>query len=120
MASAAGFGLATTAAALAPSFWIEVVLLALVGAASVTFLTTGNSTVQLASAAELRGRMTALWSTGLVGGTAIGAPIVGVLADRAGARWSLALGALACAAAVLVGLALQPHALSASAPAQAR
>jgi MFS family permease len=107
IASAAAFGLATTAAALAPSFWIEVLLLALVGAASVTFLTTGNTTVQLAAAPEFRGRVTALWSTALVGGTAIGAPIVGVLADQAGARASLALGALACAGAVLVGLALR-------------
>ena len=104
--SAAGFGLATMAAALAPSFWIEVVLLAAVGAASVTFLTIGNSTVQLTAAPEFRGRVTALWSTALVGTTAIGAPIVGLLADRAGPRSSLALGALACAAAVLVGLSL--------------
>jgi MFS family permease len=112
VASAAGFGLATMAAALAPSFWIEVVLLAPVGATSVTFLTTGNSTAQLAAAPEFRGRVTALWSTALVGSTPIGAPIVGVLADRAGPRWSLALGALACAAAVLVGLALLHRARS--------
>jgi MFS family permease len=117
IASAAGFGLATTAAALAPSFWIEVILLALVGAASVTFLTIGNSTVQLAAAPEFRGRVTALWSTALVGGTAIGAPIVGVLADRAGPRSSLALGALACAAAVVVGLALRSRARKARVPA---
>jgi MFS family permease len=112
VASAAGFGLATMAAALAPSFWIEVVLLAPVGATSVTFLTTGNSTAQLAAAPEFRGRVTALWSTALVGSTPIGAPIVGVLADRAGPRLSLALGALACAAAVLVGLALLHRARS--------
>jgi MFS family permease len=107
MASAAAFGLATTAAALAPAFWIEGVVLALVGAASVTFLTIGNSTAQLAAAPEFRGRVTALWSTALVGGTAIGAPIVGVLAERVGPRSSVALGALACAAAILVGLALR-------------
>jgi MFS family permease len=117
VASAAGFGLTTMAAALAPSFWIEVVLLALVGATSVTFLTTGNSTAQLAAAPEFRGRVTALWSTALVGTTPIGAPIVGALADGAGPRWSLALGALACAAAVLVGLALLYRARSASPPA---
>ena len=116
--SAAGFGIATAAAALAPSFWIEVVLLAPVGAASVAFLATGNSTAQLAAAPQFRGRVTALWSTALVGTTPIGAPIVGVLADHAGPRSSLALGALACAAAVLVGLALQHRARNC--PPQAR
>jgi MFS family permease len=117
VASGGGFGLATMAAALAPSFWIEVVLLALVGGTSVTFLTTGNSTAQLAAVPGFRGRVTALWSTSLVGSTAIGAPIVGLLADRAGPHSSLALGAGACAAAVLVGLVLLHRARSASAPA---
>jgi MFS family permease len=104
--SAAGFGLATMAAALAPAFWLEVALLALVGATSVTFLTTGNSTAQLAAAPEFRGRVTALWSTAYVGSTPIGAVVVGVIADHAGPRWSLGLGAAACAAATLVGLAV--------------
>jgi MFS family permease len=106
VAAAAGFGLATLAAALAPAFWIEVGLLTLVGATSVTFLTRGNSTAQLAAAPEFRGRVTALWSTAFVGTTPIGAPIVGALADQAGPRWSLALGAIACLLAVLIGLAL--------------
>jgi MFS family permease len=117
VAGAASFGLVTMAAALAPSFWIEVVLLAPVGAAGVTFLTMGNSTAQLAAAPEFRGRVTALWSTALVGTTPIGAPILGVLADQAGPRSSLALGALACGAAALVGLVLLRRAGNASPPA---
>jgi MFS family permease len=116
LANAAGFGLATIAAALAPSFWIEVALLTLVGATSVTFLTTGNSTAQLAAAPEFRGRVTALWSTAYVGSTPIGAPIVGTIADQAGPRWSLALGAIACGVAVLVGLALLRRGSSAATP----
>jgi MFS family permease len=114
VAAAAGFGLATLAAALAPAFWIEVVLLTLVGATSVTFLTRGNSTAQLAAAPEFRGRVTALWSTAFVGTTPIGAPIVGALADQAGPRWSLALGAIACLLAVLIGLALLRRHLTAA------
>ncbi|HSZ04824.1 MAG TPA: MFS transporter [Solirubrobacteraceae bacterium] len=104
--SATGFGLATLAVALAPSFWIAVALLPLVGATSVTFLITGNSTAQLAAAPEFRGRVTALWSTALVGSTPIGAPIVGLIADHFGPRSSLALGAASCGFAALVGLAL--------------
>jgi MFS family permease len=107
VAAAAGFGLTTLAAALAPASWIEVVLLTLVGASSVTFLTRGNSTAQLAAAPEFRGRVTALWSTAFVGSTHIGAPVVGTIADQAGPRWSLVLGAIACFLAVLIGLALR-------------
>ena len=71
------------------------------GAASVTFLTTGNATIQLASEARYRGRVTAPWSMAFVGSTPIGAPIVGALSDIAGPRYALALGAVACLAAVV-------------------
>jgi MFS family permease len=75
----------------------------LVGVASVLFLTTGNSTVQLASDPEYRGRVTALWSMALVGSTPIGSPVVGALSDAASPRYALALGAVACLAAVIIG-----------------
>jgi predicted MFS family arabinose efflux permease len=75
----------------------------LVGAASVTFLTTGNATIQLASEPDYRGRVTALWSAAFNGSTPIGAPIVGVLSDTAGPRYALALGAVACLGAVVIG-----------------
>ena len=76
---------------------------ALVGAASVTFLTTGNATIQLASEPRYRGWVTALWSTALVGSTPIGAPVVGALSDVAGPRYALALGAVACLGAGAIG-----------------
>jgi MFS family permease len=50
-----------------------------------------------------RGRVTALWSLGLVGSTPIGSPIIGALAELASPRWALALGAAACVAAAAVG-----------------
>lgn len=53
--AAAAFGAATCAAALAPTFAIELAMLAVAGAASVIFLTTGNSTAQLADAPRYRG-----------------------------------------------------------------
>ena len=62
------------------------------------FLTTGNSTVQLAARPDMRGRMTALWSTALVGSTPIGATVIGVVGDSA-PRLALGLGAAACVAA---------------------
>jgi hypothetical protein len=73
------------------------------GAASIAFLTTGNSTIQLASEPDYRGRVTALWSMALVGSTPIGSPAVGALSDLAGPRYALGLGAAACVAAAVVG-----------------
>ncbi len=56
-------------------------------------LTTGNSTIQLASSPEYRGHVTALWSMALVGSTPIGSPVIGTLSDLAGPRYAVALSA---------------------------
>lgn len=97
------YAIAVGLVAAAPTMATAVAACVLVGAASVTFLVTGNATVQLASEPRYRGRVTALWSTALVGSTPIGAPIVGALSDVAGPRYALALGAVACLAAVAIG-----------------
>jgi Transmembrane secretion effector len=74
----------------------------LAGAASIAFLTTGNSTVQLASEPDYRGRVTALWSMAQVGSTPIGSPVIGAVSDLAGPRYALG-PAVACLAAAVVG-----------------
>ena len=89
--------------AAAPSWPGAVAACVLAGAATITFLTTGNATIQLASEPEYRGRVTALWSLALVGSTAIGAPVIGALSDLAGPRSALVLGAAACLAAAAIG-----------------
>jgi MFS family permease len=82
--------------------------LAAVGAASVTFLSKGNSTLQLAAAPQMRGRVMALWAVAFLGSTPIGGPTAGAVAQYVGPRWGLGLGAVACAvAAVLGGLVLR-------------
>jgi MFS family permease len=90
--------------AASPTLPTAIAACVLAGAASIVFLTTGNSTVQLASEPSYRGRVTALWSMALVGTTPIGSPVIGALSDTAGPRYALALGALACLAAAVVGL----------------
>jgi len=97
------YAIAVGLLAAAPTMPAAVAACVLVGAASVTFLTTGNATIQLASEPRYRGRVTALWSMAFVGSTPIGAPIVGALSDIAGPRYALALGAVACLAAVVIG-----------------
>jgi MFS family permease len=89
--------------AIAPTLPVAIVACALTGAASIAFLTTGNSTIQLASEPDYRGRVTALWSMALVGSTPIGSPIIGALSDAAGPRYALGLGAVACLAAAVIG-----------------
>jgi MFS family permease len=58
----------------------------------------------------MRGRVMALYMAVLMGGTPIGAPLVGALAEAAGARWSLIAGGLISAgAAVAAGAVLARH-----------
>jgi MFS family permease len=99
------YAAAMLALALTPTLWTAVGASALVGLATILFLTTGNSTIQLASDPHYRGRVMALWSTALVGSTPIGAPIVGAVSDVLNPRAAIALGALACFAAGAVSLA---------------
>ena len=60
---------------------------------------TANGYVQTTTDPALRGRVLALYMAILMGGTPVGAPIVGWVAQVFGARWSIALGAVACVAA---------------------
>jgi MFS family permease len=102
-AAALYYGVAVAFVAASPTLPCAVAACALVGAASVLFLTTGNATVQLASDPAYRGRVTALWSMGLVGSTPIGSPLIGAISAVSGPRYALALGAAACLAAAVVG-----------------
>jgi MFS family permease len=98
------FGAALGAAALAPSLPVELAAMALVGAMSVGFMSTGNSTLQLAAAPSMRGRVMALWAVAFLGSTPIGGPIAGFVSDHLGGRGGLALGALTCLVAAALGL----------------
>ena len=93
---------AMLALSFAPSLPVAVPVLIVVGLASITFITTGNSTIQLAAAPEYRGRVTGLWSTAFVGSTPIGATIIGFVAALS-PRWAIVVGALACIVAAWVG-----------------
>lgn len=101
--TAAAFGAALALAALAPALWVALIAMALVGTASVAFMAGGNSTLQLASASHMRGRVMALWSVAFLGSTPIGGPIAGWVSEQYGGRAGLALGAVACLAAAAIG-----------------
>ncbi len=97
------FGLFVTFAALSPKLWVELIALALVGFASVSFLSMANSTLQLETDPQMRGRVMALWAVAFMGTTPIGGPLIGWITSVAGARVGLGVGAAACFVAALIG-----------------
>jgi len=102
LAGAGVFGLGCSLAAMAPGYWWFAVALMIVGAAALTFVNGTNSMMQLSTEPAMRGRVMALRVSIALGGTPIGAPIVGWVANHFGPRWSLALGAGAAFTAALV------------------
>ncbi|WP_029923509.1 MFS transporter [Nevskia soli] len=97
------FGLGCTLAALAPSYWLFAAALVIIGVAALTLTNTSNSLMQLSTEPAMRGRVMALRVGVALGGTPIGAPIVGWVADQCGPRWALGVGAASGFAAVIVG-----------------
>jgi MFS family permease len=104
LAGAAVFGGGLALAALMPTYALFGLTLVVIGVAAQTFTTTVNSTVQLSTDPVMRGRVMAILLAIALGGTPIGAPIVGWVDDAFGPRWGLAVGAAGGFAALLVGL----------------
>jgi MFS family permease len=100
--ASAAFGLATILVAYAPSMTSELVLLVPMGFVSMIFMITGNSTLQLTSRPDMRGRVMALYGIVFLGSTPVGGPIAGWASEHFGTRATLALGGLV---AVIVGAA---------------
>jgi len=96
------FGLLEVAVGLAPTFEVMALLLVPTGVAVLTFTTTANAIVQLGSAAQMRGRVMALYILVFLGGTPVGAPVIGALAEAFGPRASLVAGGVVTALAGVV------------------
>lgn len=101
---AAIFGAGLVLAAITPSFGLFAAALVLVGVSAQTFTNTANSTMQLSTDPAMRGRVMAIFMAVALGGTPIGAPIIGWVVDAYGARWALGIGAAGCIAAAVIGL----------------
>jgi MFS family permease len=98
------FGLGCTLAAIAPGYWFFAGALVVIGVAALTVTNTTNSLMQLTTEPHMRGRVMALRVGVALGGTPIGAPIVGWIANSYGPRWALAVGAAAGFAAAIVAI----------------
>jgi MFS family permease len=100
--SAVAFGVVEVAAGLMPTYLSFMALLIPLGLCQMTMLNAANATMQLGVDPVMRGRVMALYMAVLMGGTPIGAPLVGALAEAFGARWSLIAGGLISAGAAIV------------------
>jgi MFS family permease len=94
-AAALAFGVAALLAAAMPALAFEIPMLALLGAAAVTFAASINSTLQLAVEPAMRGRVMALYSVVFLGSTPIGGPLTGWLSQAYDPRVALLLAAIA-------------------------
>jgi MFS family permease len=104
-AGALAFGIGLGLAALAPTYGLFGVALMFVGLAAQTVTTTTVGAVQLWTAPAMRGRVMAILMAITLGGTPIGAPLVGWIADRFGPRWALCVGAASGIAAAAIAVA---------------
>jgi MFS family permease len=104
-AGCAVFALGCVFASFAPDYWLFGAALALVGVALLTFLNSSNALMQLTTPPPLRGRVMAIRMGIALGGTPLGSPIAGWVADQWGPRWSIGIGALAGILAAAVAAA---------------
>ncbi len=94
--TAMAFGASMALLAVAPNQGIAFLVGPLIGVASIAFMTSSTALVQTEAAPEMRGRVLALQAMVFLGSTPIGGPVVGWIAEHLGARYALAVGALAC------------------------
>ncbi len=116
--SCLAFGVFMVASAAAPTLLTEDLVIVALGATSITFMATCNSTLQLTSVPAMRGRVMALYGLVFLGSTPIGGPIVGWISQQFGPRYGLAVGGVATmvAAAVMGTVLLRRRLLTREGP----
>lgn len=88
----AGFGFSMMAAACMPTFWSFALVLPLVGVSAITMMNNANAYVQTTTDPALRGRVMSLYMAVFMGGTPIGAPLIGAIVNAFGPRWGVVAG----------------------------
>ena len=92
---------------LMPSFWTFLIMLVPTGLTLLTLTTAANSTTQLGTTPEMRGRVMGLYMLVFLGGTPLGSPLAGWVAQEFGPRMTLISGGIiSVIATVVVGLML--------------
>ncbi|MDN5789538.1 MAG: MFS transporter [Micrococcales bacterium] len=96
-----GFTVSTALLATAPTYLLFAIYLVPTGLSALTALTTANAMVQLNVDPSMRGRVMALYMAIFMGGTPLGAPVIGWIGDAWGARWTIAIGTIAVGISVV-------------------
>ena len=94
------FGFVEIAAGLMPTYLTFALVTPLLGLSALTMITAANTFMQLHTAPGMRGRVMALYMMIFMGGTPLGAPIIGWVGETFGARWTLVLGGVLTIAGV--------------------
>jgi len=107
------FGVSTALVGLSQNLATATALMFFVGVFAARFTGLSNSILQLRSSQGMRSRVMALWSTAFLGTTFLGAPLLGWVAETAGAPWGLGMGAIGGLTAAGIGwLAVRRSALA--------
>jgi predicted MFS family arabinose efflux permease len=93
-----------------PGYLAFLVALVPTGIAVLTFTTAANSSTQLNTAPDMRGRVMGLYMLVFLGGTPLGSPLAGWVAEAYGPRMTLiAGGVISMAATVVMTYVLARH-----------
>ena len=96
------FGASMIATSLMPTLTLATASMLVVGFFSINVTSLGNTMLQLESAPEMRGRVMSLWGVAMIGSTPIGGPVIGLIGEYMGGRWSVAAGGIAAVATAAV------------------
>ncbi|HXS69090.1 MAG TPA: MFS transporter [Candidatus Polarisedimenticolia bacterium] len=84
------------------NFYLALALLAVAGWGMLLFFATTNTLLQTSSSDEMRGRVMGIWALVFGGMMPVGGLEAGTLSHYFGIRWTVAIGAVVCAATALV------------------
>jgi MFS family permease len=104
--AALAFAVIEVAAGLMPTYVTFAMMTPLLGLTALTMITAANTFMQLHTESGMRGRVMALYMMIFIGGTPLGAPLIGWVGEVAGARWTLLIGGLATFLGVSLASAL--------------
>ncbi len=112
---AAVFGAYEAVLAFIPSQQSALIVLVIIGVASISFSATANTTLQANSPAHMRGRVMSLFAMVFAGATPIGALVVGAVARAWGVQAALLAGAAPVLAVAVLGFVVVARARAAAA-----
>ncbi|MEV4626712.1 MFS transporter [Micromonospora sp. NPDC049523] len=107
LGAAVACAIAGTLVGVATTYWLVLVLLVPAGFLMVYFAQASNQRVQLGVDAAFRGRVMALWVLVFLGTNPVGAPLIGWVAEHAGANAAIWIGGLISLAAALLAVLWQ-------------